>query len=110
QELPRLFRSGAADLSVIRHLVEDTEAAVRHDFAEGTAEETVVAAAVARDRRRLREEHAHERTRCVDELERRARVVLLNDLLRVEREARDARRPALRAVLAHAETVAESAP
>src|SRR6266545_7800311 len=108
-ELPRRVRRGASDLGVARALVEHAEAAVADDVAEVAVEEAVRAAAVARLRRRLREQHAVERARRVAELELRPREVLLDDLLAGERGAGRAGGVAVRAVLAHADAVAEAA-
>src|SRR5439155_26436937 len=68
----------------------------------------VVAAHEAPLRRRRREQHTVEAARWIDELQRRPRVVLRDDLLAGERHPGHAGRPAVRAVLAQPETVPEA--
>src|SRR5439155_7484271 len=107
-ELEVLAAAAARDLLVVRALVQDAHAGRRVEVGERTREVAVVATDVAPLRRRRGEEHAVIRTLRVDELEGRARVVVRDDLLAGEREPGHPGGPAVRAVLAHADAVAEA--
>src|SRR5207247_567576 len=106
-ELEVLPATASRELLIVRALVHDAHAARRVEVGERAREVAVVAADVAALRRRRGEQHAVVRTLCVDELERRARVVARDDLLAGQREPGHAGGPAVGAVLAHADAVTE---
>ena len=106
-DLEVLSAAALGDDRVRGALVENAHPARGREVRDRSVEVRVVPADEAALRRRRREQHAVERARWVDELQRRARVVLGDDLLAGERDTGRAGGPSVRPVLAHAQPVTE---